>query len=376
MAHSRKFVISGGAIAVLALIVAVVVLLSSRGGAETADPAPSTTVPTTAVPEPTTTTAPPPPPVAPLTGLPVDDPAALQRPAVVVKVDNADRLARPQAGLNSADIVYEEKVEGAVTRFAAIYHSSGSDNIGPIRSARSTDLLIMGPLNVPIFAYSGANAVFAQLVDQAPLVALSYDNNAALYHRRSDRTSPDNVFSSTATFRDAAAGAGETPGSLFVYRADSDGLAPSAVNVAGVGYRFGGSSSGGAPVEFTWDSGREAWARWQAGTEHLLEGEGQITAENLIIQFVNYVDTGLVDAAGTPVPEAQLVAAGDAWVLTDGHAVTARWERTSEDGTTTYLDEAGDPIGLTPGRTWVALVPAGGGSLITCDSVAGSPSCS
>ena len=374
MAQSRKLVFSGGALATIALIVAVVVLLAGRGGASPEEPS-ATTTPSTTAPEVTTTTAAPGPPVAPLTGQPVEDPAVLDRPAVVVKIDNADRLARPQAGVNAADVVYEEKVEGAVTRFAAIYHSGGTDLVGPVRSARSTDLLIMRPLNMPIFAYSGANAVFAQLVDQAPLVALSYDDNVGLYYRRDDRPSPDNVFTSTQTFRDAAAGLGQAPSPLFTYRAAGDPLPPSAVDVAGVSYRFGGSNSGGAPVSFFWDAGRKSWARRQAGTEHTLEGEGQITAENVIIQFVRYLDTGLVDAAGTPVPEAELVAAGDAWVLTDGHAITARWSRSTEEDVTTYVDEAGDPIDITPGRTWVALVPSGGGTLETCEAHAGTPSC-
>src|SRR4029078_2856885 len=99
---------------------------------------------------------------APLTGLP-RDPAAPVRAALIVKIDNAPK-ARPQAGINDADIVVEEGVEGGVTRFATLFHSKDAASVGPVRSARSTDLLFAQQLGRPLFSYSGANAVFAELV--------------------------------------------------------------------------------------------------------------------------------------------------------------------------------------------------------------------
>src|SRR3954447_24430975 len=103
----------------------------------------------------------------PLTGLP-RDPAAPVRAALIVKIDNAPK-ARPQAGVNDADIVVEEGVEGGVTRFATLFHSKDAASVGPVRSARSTDLLFAQQLGRPLFSYSGANAVFADLVRKAPL---------------------------------------------------------------------------------------------------------------------------------------------------------------------------------------------------------------
>ena len=95
----------------------------------------------------TTTTEP---AVWPLSGLGVEP-----RPALVVKVDNVD--AEPQSGLNQADIVFEEIVEGRATRFAAVFNSIEANPVGPIRSARTQDVNLLLSLNDPAIAYSGAN---------------------------------------------------------------------------------------------------------------------------------------------------------------------------------------------------------------------------
>ncbi|MDQ1503793.1 MAG: hypothetical protein QOD57_1520, partial [Actinomycetota bacterium] len=84
---------------------------------------------------------------SPLTGLPAD-PAVPARAALVVKIDNAPK-ARPQIGINQADLVIEEKVEDGVTRFFTIFQSQVSDPVGPVRSARTTDIALVTPLNHP-----------------------------------------------------------------------------------------------------------------------------------------------------------------------------------------------------------------------------------
>ncbi|HKY78079.1 MAG TPA: DUF3048 domain-containing protein, partial [Acidimicrobiia bacterium] len=112
----------------------------------------------TATSEATTTTAPP--PRQPLTGLVhTGDPAVLARPALVVKINNIDtnETARPQAGINQADVVFEERTEGGISRFAAVFHSTDADPVLPVRSARFTDIEICSMLNRPLFANSGGN---------------------------------------------------------------------------------------------------------------------------------------------------------------------------------------------------------------------------
>jgi hypothetical protein len=344
------------------------VLTGDDGRAETVASTTTTAAPTT------TTTIPP--PVSPLTGLPVDDAATLSRVALVVKIDNVDSLSRPQAGVNQADVVYEEKIEGPVTRFAAIFQSQGSDPVGPVRSGRSTDIAIVTPLHLPLYAFSGANAVTVQDLRASALVDIGYDVQPAAYYRQSDRRAPDNLFSSTDALWALAPADAQPPPALFTFRGADDARPASAVPVTSIDYGFGTGPSS-APVQFVWDPTTAGWLRWQGGTPHVDVAGEQLAPTNVIVQFVDYIDTGLVDTAGSPVPEAQLVGEGDAWVFTDGAVQTGRWSKPAVGDLTSWTDAAGQPIALTPGRTWIALVPNGAGATYTtCADAPDAPGCS
>ncbi len=119
---------------------------------------------------------------------------------------------------------------------------------------------------------------------------------------------------------------------------------------------FGGGP-GSAPVDFAWDG--SGWARSQAGTPHVDAAGARIAPHNVIVQFTPYVEVQCCDAAGFPILEAQLVGQGDAWIFTDGQLVEAKWSRPAADKPTVYTDAAGKEVGLTPGRTWVAIAPPG-----------------
>ena len=142
----------------------------------------------------------------------------------MVKIDNAPK-ARPQIGLNQADVVFEEGVEGGITRFAALFHSEGSKPVGPVRSARTTDIRLISALRHPLFAYSGANATFQRYVHEAPLVDVGFDAYPDRYHRDSARPSPYNLFSETEKLFDLAPDGAVPPPALFAFR--SPGAAPS-----------------------------------------------------------------------------------------------------------------------------------------------------
>jgi hypothetical protein len=344
------------------VFVALCLLLVACGGGKK-KAAPTTTAPPTTA-APTTTAAPP--PVYPLTGLPATDPAKLARPALVVKIDNADgdgrgNQARPQTGLNQADVVYEEKVEGAVTRLAAIFHSQDSDPVGPIRSARSTDVAVFSPLNRPLFAWSGANPTFAAIIHDSPIVDVGYDAHSEVYGRRSDRIGPHDLYSSTPELFSLAPPDAKPPPPLFQYRAASDPIGAGATPIGSIHLDFGGGG-GAAPVDYGWDAARGGFGRTQRGTIDVDEAGVQITPANVIVQFTDYIDTGITDVVGTPVPEAQLVGSGRALILTNGMIFEATWTKASPETVTSYNDAAGKPVKISAGQTWVELVPNGGGS--------------
>jgi len=344
----------------LVVLVALGLLAGCGGGGKKAA-ATTTTTPTTLV---TTTTAPP--PVYPLTGLPATDPAKLTRPALVVKIDNADGngSARPQMGLNQADVVYEEMVEGSVTRLAAVFHSDDSDPVGPVRSARTTDIAVFTPLNNPLYAWSGANTDFAAIIRASALIDVGVDAEPSAYQRRSEsgHVAPHNLYSSTPALFALAPPDAQPPSPLFAYRTATDPMGAGAAAVGSVNLTFGGGA-GSAPVDWSWDAPSRAFFRVQRGTPDVDEAGVQVTAQNVVIEFVGYHNTGYVDPSGAPVPEGDLVGTGECWVLTNGMIVKGTWTKPTTEAITTYTDAAGAPIKLTPGHTWVELPPIGGGTV-------------
>jgi len=337
-------------------------VLAACGGGDDDDSTSTTRRSTSTTGDPTTTTAPP--LLAPLTGLPwTGDPAFLLRPALVVKVSNADGnraslSARPQAGINQADIVVEVLTEGGVTRLVSIFHSQDAQDVGPVRSFRTSELDIVPALGTPLFAYSGANAAFLRMLrNSGRVVDVGVDNATSAYRRVDGRARDQSLFTSTPALYAAAAGQGSPPaGPWFTYRADpavppGAGARPS----PGVGFTLGGGGS--APVEYTWDG--RGYARLQKGTPHTDTAGVQVAPANVVIQFVPYVDTGFRDTAGTPVPEAKVVGDGEAWVFTNGQVVQGRWWKPDIGAITTFTDVNNQLIALTPGTTWMAIIPAG-----------------
>lgn len=296
-------------------------------------------------------------PTAPLTGQPVGEGTQLHRPALVVKFDNVEPKARPQAGLNQADVVYEERVEGSVTRLLGVFHSNDVAPAGPVRSARTSDLGLLGPLNRPLFAWSGANPTFAARVRAADLVDVGVDQQPDQYFRDSGRRAPSNLMlKSTADLRNVPADQSGPPPALFTFRAPGATTA-NLTPVAGVSVSYG-TSAGAAPVDYRWNG--TGWERTQKGTAHVDASGVRVAPENVIVQFVDYADSGVADQFGIQIPEAQLVGSGDAWVFTSGGVIKGRWQKASLEAVTVYTDAAGTPIALTPGRTWVALPQRGG----------------
>lgn len=314
---------------------------------------------TTKAAAPATTTPPVAAGVAPLTGLPLADKARAAKPALVVKIDNAPK-ARPQVGLNQADVVIEEKVEDGVTRFFTIFHSQDSDPVGPVRSARTTDIILATPMRRPLFAYSGTNATFQEQVNRAPLVDVGVNAASNAYFRQSGRPAPYNLFSRTSALWSRPAPGSSAPPALFRYR----GAGAAAAGTAGKGVRieFVGKNIT-TRVDYSWDAGAGTWPRVEDGTPHK-DGAGiQVAPKNVVVQLVQYKDTGQIDRSGTSVPEAELVGSGEAWILTDGKVVKGRWSKPNDDAVTAYTDDAGKPVLLTPGQTWVELAPVGSARL-------------
>ena len=331
---------------------------TSTTTAVTAAPSPTTVPPpttTTAPPVPTTTTAPQS-PVAQFTGEQLADP--ITRPAFLVKIDN-HQLARPQWGINQADVVFEELVEGNITRFAAIFHSRNVTDIGPVRSARTGDFELLSNLNTPLFGNSGGNPTVMRLLNEVDMVLVGDTNvGRAAYRRNNDRKAPHNLLTGTGDIYAAADGRGGTPPQMFSYRDVTEDLPVSAQPLDAVEIDYGGYQ-----ITYRWDEVFQGWARSQQDTDHVDYDGVQVAPENVIIQFVNYGQS--VAYAGSP--EVKVLGRGEAWVLTDGHIIEATWNRPTSVDVTEFRDADGATIKLTPGRTWIALPRSGTASIAEVD---------
>jgi hypothetical protein len=302
----------------------------------------------------TTTTAAPMP--APLTGLPQPDQDKLRRPALTVKIENSPD-ARPQAGLDAADVVYEEMVEGGITRFLAVFQSNDADPVGPIRSVRPVDPNLVTPIG-GLFAYSGGIPAFVARMRAAPVTLVGFDEFEKAYVHRKGKRAPHNVYSSTGALyagRKKGDKGDVAPQPLFQYLTAGATFAPTAPPATHAEVTFPGNDR----VTWDFDATASLWRRGEYGTPHLLESGGQVSFPNLIMQVVPYHNTGSRDPAGNPVPEADVIGSGDATVLVAGRQVKARWTKTSAAAVPTYTDASGAAILLSPGPTWVMLVPSG-----------------
>lgn len=304
--------------------------------------------------------------VPPITDPPAEDPerapltgkksGALDRRALVIKIDNV-RAAHPQTGINSADIVYEELVEGGATRLAAVFHSKLPTTIGPVRSARSTDIGIAVPFDWPIFAFSGANSIFERLVANARLADRGAEVAGELYYRSAAKAAPHNLFTTSSRLLNSATQR-DGPPPQFAYRSSGDSIAPDVPTATTIQLKF--QEGRGVPVRYEWNKSIGGWLRWQNGRRHVDSAGVQVAPQNVVVQVVPYADAGLTDKFGEDLFEAQMVGSGKAMVFTNGHVHEATWTRPTLRSVTTYTDANGEHILLTRGRTWVALVPPGG----------------
>jgi hypothetical protein len=276
---------------------------------------------------------------------------------VIIKVDNSPQ-ARPQAGVNAADVVYEERVEGSVVRFLTLFQSGDAAFVGPVRSVRSTDANVLAPLG-GIFAFSGGITPFITKVEAAGVKTIvEGDSSNSPVFKRSGKARPYGTYADTRRLRQLAGS--KTPPALFQRLAEgasfldgNGGASP----VTGMRVVFGSLTT----ADWTWDAGKRLWLRSTNNTVHLLEDGSRLSTRCLIQQTVPYQATPYTDRSGAGVDEAVVTGTGKAVIACDGFAVQAKWAKPSAKSVTTYTNTAtGAPVKLPVGRVWVSLVPTNG----------------
>lgn len=311
---------------------------SKPSKALTAPPSPAVSAPASATSAPTAR-------ANPFTGVP----GAAAGPVLAVKVDNT-RSAKPQLGLRSADIVYVEQVEGGLSRVMAIFSSKLPPRVGPVRSARISDLHLLPQFGRPAFAYSGVQGKMKPYVARAPLTDVSQDRSNTGYARTGAHPAPYNLYGS--------------PKRLLA-------RAPGASRAADIGFRFGPAPDGGrattsftarypaATLRFQWSATEHRWLVTQDGRPDRAAEGGRLGGQTVVIQRAHTTRSQFHDFLGDYTPLVQTVGSGTATVLRDGKAYDARWSRPAEKDGTTFTTASGRPMTFAPGQVWVVLVNDG-----------------
>lgn len=280
-------------------------------------------------------------PVFPLTGLPMTDAAAATRPAIVVKVGNYD--AHPQRGAANADIIYEEIINANVTRFAMVFQSKASKEVGPIRSGRRQDVDLFGSFNKPVFAWAGGNPTVTGEIRASDLVDFSQSKCQGTCYRSGDDSPIEFtlMFNVEKIFKMTFPKAGLPP-QQFQYRAAGDALPGSAS--AGVKLQMDNYK-----IDWTWNPATSQYDRVQNGRPDKGKAGDLLTTENIVVLEMVYLP-GISHS-----PDAQSTGKGQAWVFTAGNMVHGTWTRADRTKPFTLTDDSGNVIKLTPGRTFIEL---------------------
>jgi len=300
----------------------------------------------------TTTTAPA--PTCPLTGTPAAGGAIPQRPALAVKVDNYP-TARPQAGLTKADIVFEEPVEGGITRYVAVFQCHSAPLVGPVRSARNIDIGILGEFGHPLLAHVGGITPVIDNIDNSPLLNDDLGAHASIDQHPAGRVAPFDTYASTTAMWSVFPTATTPPAPVFTYSATTP-TGPGVSPVASVAIPFSSNSN----VVWRYSPTAHAFLRFYGSTPDTLSTGAQNVAANVVVQFVHltYGPWAENEEGGLEV-QANLAtdASGSALVFRSGVEISGTWSRSTLAQATQFTSSSGQPIALQPGATWVELVP-------------------
>ena len=290
---------------------------------------------------------------SPFTGEPVKE----LRPVLAVKIDNIVQ-ARPQAGLQAADLMYVIPVEGGLTRFMAVYSSHIPPVVGPVRSARQSDLDILRQFGRPAFAWSGATPHLVPFVERAPLVDL-YALQVGGYYRINSRVAPENLYADPRTLLREA---------------------PNASKARDIGFRFGPLPAGGRVTQsmtvrypsttftFRWSARAGRWLVWMDGAPGEAAEGGQLGGKTVIIQYTKITTSRFEEYGGRP-PYAISTGSGTAVILRNGRAFTVHWSRPNLNSGTTFTLPDGKRMLFAPGQVWVMYAPDNHASFLNAGRV-------
>lgn len=285
------------------------------------------------------------PPINPLTGQ-----APSNNPVVAAKIDDT-AAGRPQAGIDKADIVYIEQVEGGLTRLLAVFNTT-LPTVEPVRSTRVGDPEIALQFGHIVYVASGGSDGELKPLDASPLKTAINDRGAAGFSRDPNRPAPFNLRADLAAIGARLKGP----------KAQDFGMVWSGkvTNTGSVAGAKVDTKVGGTPVVFTWDAARHKYVRVIDGTIQRAADGTVIATPNVIVQFCQVTTfLGDIDQSGSPAKVTHTIGQGKVAVFRDGRRIDGTWHRAAVGDGTTLTDAQGKPIALARGGAWFVLVATG-----------------
>ncbi|MDR1824302.1 MAG: DUF3048 domain-containing protein [Bifidobacteriaceae bacterium] len=293
--------------------------------------------------------------VWPLTGVPGE---LVERPAVAYKIENSPE-ARPQTGLEFADVVWETIVEGGISRYVAVYHSQMPDEVGPVRSIRPMD----GPITCPthgLLAFSGGKTHFINVALGCGVQTLSMDFGAGGFYRVSGKAAPHNVYSKPADMLEQADEEHQkSPQQEFEFATNLEKATVTTSGQAATSVAM--TMSGGSHPNWEWDASGK-WLRSEGSNPAMAASGERLSAVNVVVMKVDVTYAEGHDAAGNPIPESWVVGEGEGLVLTGGKALEIDWSKADRDKPLVLKTKDGNLVKLAPGNTWVEVMPKSQGA--------------
>ena len=269
---------------------------------------------------------------------------------LAVKIDDTN-AAHPQIGLEDAEVVYIEQVEGGLTRLAAIFSTVIPQRVGPVRSARISDIDILRQYGRVAFAYSGAQRKLLSVIKGANLEDLGAQHESPTIYT----TDPQRISPYAMVLR----------ADLLLQKIKEKNLVvDSAKNV---GFVFGELQEGGkalnkvvmrwpaATYSAEWSDKDSRWHLSHNGKLNLADSGVVLGPTTLVIQMVRIVPSEYSDKLGGITPLSETVGTGKAYVLRNGEVFTTIWNRATPDSGTTFTFSDGSVMNFAPGQIWVAL---------------------
>lgn len=283
---------------------------------------------------------------SPLTGQLQEQPP--NNPAFLVKIENTAG-GEPQFGLNEADLVIEELVEGGITRIAAIYYSKLPTKVGHVRSARTTDIGLAKPVGATIVASGGASKTLEDIKSSGTQL-FTYDAGSPGYSKDPSKSAPYHVLWDLQKLNETAK-RGPVPNNPYF----SFGAGPTDQDVT--------KKTTSASVTFspaTTTDWRFTGGKWTL-TKNRTESGKEYKADTVVVIFARVAEAGYNDAAGNPVPETVLEGSGRAVILSGDSAVEATWRKAELGSTMTFTAKSsGKPVTIKPGQVFLEAAPRGG----------------